>query len=57
MYEYVCERLIPGCTYRSDGETPERVREKALEHLHEHHGMDYIDDDIRSRVNLAILPR
>ncbi len=56
MFEYACEMLIPGCTHREKGETPERVREKAIEHLHEHHGMEYIDDDMGARLKLAILP-
>ena len=51
----MCEKLIPGCTHREEGDTPERVREKAIEHLHEHHGMEYIDDDFRSRLDLAIV--
>jgi len=52
MYEYVCEHIIPGCEFKVQGDTEARVAEKAREHLHEHHGMDYIDVD--SKVTNAI---
>jgi predicted small metal-binding protein len=56
MFEFVCEKLIPGCTHRETGDTPERVREKALEHLQEHHGAEYLDRDLGSRIDLALFP-
>lgn len=43
MFEFVCDHIVPGCTHKETGDTPERVREKAVEHLHEHHGMEYLD--------------
>ena len=52
MYEYVCDRIIPGCTYEERGDTSEAVREKAIE-LHEHHRMDYIDSPQFPDISLA----
>ena len=56
MYEFVCDRLIPGCTHLETGDTPEAVREKALAHLHERHGMEYLDGEAKTRLGLAIVP-
>ena len=56
MYEFVCDRLIPGCDHRETGDTPEAVREKAMKHLHEHHGMEYIDGDTSAKLDLVIVP-
>jgi predicted small metal-binding protein len=55
MFEYVCDRLIPGCPHRETGDTPEAVREKAVKHLHEHHGMEYIDGDTSSQLDSLIV--
>jgi predicted small metal-binding protein len=55
MFEYVCDRLIPGCPHHETGDTPEAVREKALKHLHEHHGMEYIDGDTSSQLDSLIV--
>ena len=52
MYEYVCEHIIPGCEHKERADTEARVAEKAREHLHEHHGMEYID--VESRLPTAI---
>lgn len=56
MYEFVCDHMIPGCTHRETGDTPEAVREKAIAHLHENHGMEYIDGGASSRVDEFIVP-
>jgi predicted small metal-binding protein len=56
MYEYVCDRLIPGCSHKETGDTPEALREKAIAHLHEHHDMGYIDDEVSVRLTSAIVP-
>jgi predicted small metal-binding protein len=55
MYEFVCIKIIPGCTYQEKGDTPEAIRERAVEHLHEHHGMDYIDNPQFPDVSLAVV--
>lgn len=59
MYEFMCDRIIPGCTHKERGDTPEAVREKAIKHLHEGHGMEYIDEDLMAKVNekaILLLP-
>ena len=55
MYEYVCDKIIPGCTYKERGDTSEAVREKAVAHLHEHHGMDYIDNPRFPDISVAVV--
>lgn len=37
MYEFVCDRIIPGCTHKEKAETEEEAREKARRHLADHH--------------------
>ena len=56
MFEYVCDRLIPGCSHRETSDTPEAVREKALNHLHEHHGTEYLDGTTASQISSLIVP-
>ena len=46
MFEFVCDHIVPGCTTKERGDTPEAVREKALKHLHDHDGFEYIDDNL-----------
>ena len=55
MFEFICDRVIPGCTHRETSDTPERAREKAIAHLHEHHDMAYIDEPTLVRVGTAII--
>lgn len=55
MFEYICDHVIPGCTHQERGDTKEAVREKALKHLHEHHNLDYLDEDMLERVDFAIM--
>jgi predicted small metal-binding protein len=56
MFEYLCDHFIPGCPHTETGDTPEATREKALKHLHDDHGMEYLDEDAMARLNLAIVP-
>ena len=55
MWEYVCDKVIPGCTHTERGDTSEAVREKARAHLEGHHDLNYIDDDQWRKIDLAIL--
>ena len=50
MFEFVCDRILPGCSHKEKGDTPEAVREKAIAHLHEHHDMAYIDANMQRNV-------
>lgn len=56
MFEFICDRVIPGCEHKETGDTPERVREQAVVHLREHHDMAYLDEPIQQRLSRAILP-
>ncbi len=40
LYEFVCDRIIPGCTHTETTESLERAREKAEEHFREHHPLE-----------------
>jgi hypothetical protein len=55
MFEYVCDRMIKGCSHRETGDTPEAVREKALIHLHEHHDMEYLDGSAAKQLDSLIV--
>jgi predicted small metal-binding protein len=55
VYEFVCDKIIPGCTYKETGDTPEAAREKAIAHLHEHHDMDYIDNPQTPDLSVAVI--
>lgn len=46
MYEYVCEHIIPGCTYTAREESREKLMETIDEHLREKHDLDRHDDRI-----------
>lgn len=54
MYEFVCNHIIPGCTTTLDADTEEEVRDKAIEHMKKHHGMDSDDDERLLQVKTAI---
>ncbi len=54
MYEFACDQIIPVCPGKETGDTPEAVREKAVRHLHEHHGIEYLDQDLTERIAKAI---
>ena len=55
MYEHICDKIIPGATYRDTGDTPEAVPEKAVAHLNEHHNMDNIDNPRMPDVSVAVI--
>ena len=50
VFEFVCDRIVPGCTHVERGDTREKVLEQAMDHLSERHGMDYIDKPWEDRV-------
>jgi predicted small metal-binding protein len=61
VYEFLCEKVIPGCTHRETGEDREVVLENALEHMREHHGgLDDPGEEVRDKVigeAMIYLPR
>lgn len=60
MYEFFCEKIIPGCTHTERGEKKEEVRESALKHLAEHHSHGETREDWGAEVindAMIYLPR
>jgi predicted small metal-binding protein len=48
VFEYVCDRIIPGCTYTDRDESREKLMERVGTHLAQKHGKDRHDDRIAS---------
>jgi predicted small metal-binding protein len=61
VYEFLCERIIPGCTHKESGEDRDVVLEKALEHMREHReDLDDPGEEVRDQVigeAMIYLPR
>ena len=55
MYEFVCTHIFHGCTHRERSDTPEAAGEKAIQHLHEHDGINDIDDDFETKLDDSIV--
>ncbi len=55
MYEFVCDRIIPGCTHKETAATEEEAKEKGRRHLVEHHRMESLDDSQQIRIDMAIV--
>ncbi len=51
VYEFVCDRMIPGCTYTEASETEKEARKNARRHLEDHHRMEVLDDSTNARIN------
>ena len=43
MFEFVCERIIPGCAHKETDESREKVIERAEAHMLESHDLDVHD--------------
>ena len=54
MFEFVCERLIPGCTAKVRGEDRDEVAARAENHMRDHHDR-MPGADLRAEVDLALL--
>lgn len=54
MYQFVCNHIIPGCTTTLEGETADEVRDRAIEHMRKHHGMDADNDERLLQMKTAI---
>ena len=55
MYEFVCDRIIPGCDFKARAETHEKMKAKAVEHMRESHEMTDLDKDVLERLNQAAI--
>jgi len=57
VFEFVCDRIIPGCRFVERDDTEEKLLEQAMDHLRERHNMDYIDKPLEGRLSsIGILP-
>lgn len=55
VYEFVCDRMIPRCTYTETSETEKEARKNARRHLEDHHRMEVLDDSTNVRINMAVI--
>ena len=46
LFEFVCEKLIPGCGHKDHDEKEERLLERAAEHLRVHHTVDHFEEPV-----------
>ena len=56
MFEYVCDKLIPGCEHKFEGATEEELHELAKHHLREHHDIEYAEDQSWLMISKAVIP-
>ena len=54
MFEFVCERLIPGCTAKVSGDDRDDVVAKAENHMRDHHDR-MSGPDLRAEIDMALL--
>ena len=47
MFEFACERIIPGCSFTARGGTKEKLLEQSMDNLRERHNVDYIDKTLQ----------
>jgi predicted small metal-binding protein len=53
MYEFVCDRIIPGCSHKETAGTEDEARKKGRQHLEDHHRME-TGDSQRIGIDIAI---
>ena len=46
VFEFICDRVIPGCTHEDRDESREQLLERAAAHLREHHNLDHYNEPI-----------
>ncbi len=56
MFEYVCDKLIPGCEHKFEAVTEEELHDLAKHHLREHHDIEYVDDQSWLMISKAVIP-
>jgi predicted small metal-binding protein len=54
MYEFVCDRIIPGCNYTETADTKDEARKKGRQHLEDHHPTEISGDPQRIGIDIAI---
>ncbi len=43
VYEFVCDNLIPGCTYKDRSEREDEAVRRAMDHFRAHHTTHHFD--------------
>lgn len=43
MFEFICDRVVPGCPHKDKAESRDELMERVAVHLREKHGLDYHD--------------
>jgi predicted small metal-binding protein len=56
MFEYVCDKLIPGCEHTLEAVTEVELHELAKHHLREHHDIEYADEQGWLMISKAVIP-
>ena len=46
VYMFVCDNLIPGCTYKDRDQRREEVLERAMDHFRVHHTTKHFDEPL-----------
>ncbi len=46
VFEFICDRVIPGCTHEDRDESREQLLERTAAHLKEHHNLDHYNEPI-----------
>jgi len=46
LFEYICDRIVPGCKHTDKDESRDKLIERAAVHLREHQDLDHHDDPI-----------
>ncbi len=46
IYDFICDRLIPGCTHEDHDKKKAQLAERAAAHMREHHGYSHVDEPI-----------
>ena len=58
VFEFICDRVIPGCTHEDRDESREQLLERAEAHLKEHHDLDHHNepiDDVLERTGIIFI--
>jgi predicted small metal-binding protein len=46
VFQYICERIIPGCGHQDRDKSRDELMQRVEVHLREHHDLDHHDDRI-----------
>jgi predicted small metal-binding protein len=46
MFQFICDKLIPGCTHTDEDEDRDKLLERAARHYEEHHDLEHHHEPI-----------